>query len=398
MTITEVGFAVVGVSILVGLYTYFGYPALLYLVGAVRGASPVPDEEPEEWPLVSISVAMYNEEAHAPGLVENLLALEYPADRRQILIVSDGSTDRTNEIVSGYADRGVTLVALPTREGKTACENAVAERLEGEIVVNTDASIRLRPDALRHLIPPFSDPEIGLTTGRDVSVGSEADAQNVGESGYVGYEMAVRDLETRLRGIVGASGSLYAIRKPLHVIPVPPALSRDFSAALKCQDHGFRAVSTPRAICVVPRGTSIAREFSRKVRTMTRGMQTLKHWRRLLNPFRHGVFSWMLFSHKICRWAVPWFVVLGGIGLLLLSVELMWARVAAAFGVIAVAVGVLGWITGDAWKAPKPVRLLAFAVMGNVAAMRAFLRSLGGGADAIWEPTVRRKGAGSATG
>ena len=340
---------------------------------------------------MSITVPMYNEEAHAQGLVESLLDLDYPPDRKQILIVSDGSTDRTNEIVAGYADRGVELIAQPTRGGKTACENAVAPRLEGEIVVNTDASIRIEPGALKLLVTRFADPHIGLASGRDVSVGTEEDLQNAGESGYVGYEMWVRDLETQVSGIVGASGSLYAIRRDLHLIPVPASLSRDFSSALKCEQHGYRAVSVPGAICFVPRGKSIAQEYRRKVRTMTRGMQTLAHWRALLNPFGHGVFAWMLFSHKVVRWSVPWAALLGAVGLGLLAGPFVWARYLFGAGVAVTAIGLLGWGAGDRWSMPGPVRIAGFAVMGNVAAMHALIRAVGGRNDAIWEPTRREE-------
>src|SRR5690606_27846349 len=125
-------------------------------------------------------------------------------------------------------------------------------------------------------------------------------------SGYVGYEMWIRDLETRVAGIIGSSGCYYAIRPELHRLPLPEALSRDFSSALHAREHGYRAVSVPQATCAVPRGTSLKKEYRRKVRTITRGMQTLWYKRHLLDPVRYGSFAWMLWSHKICRWMLPW--------------------------------------------------------------------------------------------
>ena len=234
-------------------YTYVGYPLVLKILALSRRPDGISRAPMGTLPLISVTVPMYNEEANAAELVESLLALDYPAGRRQILIVSDGSTDRTDAIVRSYADRGVELLSLPVRSGKTACENAASQRLVGEIVVNTDASIRILPRSLKPLIAPFADPRVGLVSGRDISVNRGQSPANVGESGYVGYEMGIRDLETATYGIVGASGCLYAIRIPLHRIPVPASLSRDFSAALKCEEHGYRAVSVSDAVCRVPR-------------------------------------------------------------------------------------------------------------------------------------------------
>jgi cellulose synthase/poly-beta-1,6-N-acetylglucosamine synthase-like glycosyltransferase len=371
------------------LYTYLGYPLALQLIALIFGARRQVVEVPEEWPDISITVPMYNEERQAAALVESLLALDYPADKRQIVIVSDGSTDATDEIVGRYADRGVELVRQNERAGKTAAENAASARLRAGIVVNTDASIRIHPDALKRLIAPFADPSVGLTTGRDVSVGRAEREANLGESGYVGYEMWIRDLETRISGIVGASGSLYATRSHLHRIPVPDSLSRDFTAALKCREHGLRAVSVPDAVCIVPRTPSLRQEYRRKVRTMTRGMETLWSKRGLLNPFRHPIFAWKLFSHKVCRWAAPWAALLGFIGLGLLSSAHLWALVLALAAAFCVGLGAAGWWLGDGRPLPRLVQVPAFALMGNVAAMHAALRALARDRDPIWEPTRR---------
>ncbi|HET9276321.1 MAG TPA: glycosyltransferase, partial [Gemmatimonadales bacterium] len=186
------------------LYAYVVYPVLLRLVVALRRSRPGAGD-PAEWPLITITIPAYNEEASIGATIESLLALEYPPDRRQILVVSDASSDRTDEIVQGYADRGVELLRMPSRGGKTAAENAAAPLLRGDIIVNTDATIRILPGSLQALIRVFSDPTVGVASGRDVSVGNLALEATRGESGYVGYEMLVRSLETRLGSIVGSS-------------------------------------------------------------------------------------------------------------------------------------------------------------------------------------------------
>lgn len=370
-------------------YTYVGYPLLLFVLSLLPSRRRPGSAPSEEWPEVSITVPMYNEEDQAADLLESLLALDYPAEKRQILVVSDASTDGTDAIVEGYATEGVELLRQSRRGGKTAAENAAVEHLRGSIVVNTDASTRIRPEALKRLVAAFSDPEVGLASGRDVSVsGADADL-NVGEAGYVGYEMWIRDLETRATGIVGASGCCYAIRSELHRIPTPDPLSRDFAAALKCREHGYRAVSVSDAVCLVPRTSSLRKEFRRKVRTITRGVETLYEKRALLNPFRHGLFAWKLISHKVCRWALPWVVGMGLIGLAVLAPDRSWAAALVLFSVVGIVLGTVGWALGDGRRLPVLLKLPGFVLMGNVAAMHAVVRAISGDKDPIWEPTRR---------
>jgi len=371
------------------LYTYFGYPALLWLLGRVRRL-PVPSEVPEEaLPRASISVPAYNEGAQIRELLESLLALDYPRDRLQILVVSDCSSDETDDVVREYHDRGIELLRMPERGGKTKAENAAAKQLTGEIIVNTDASIRIDPPALKRLLAAFSDPRIGLASGRDRSVTNVDEATNAGEAGYVGYEMGVRDLETRVGGIIGASGCFYAIRAHLHRLPLPDSLSRDFAAALHTREHGYRAVSVSDAVCNVPRTPSLGKEYRRKVRTITRGMQTLWHKRVLMNPFKFGGFAWMLFSHKICRWALPWAALAAYVALGTLAPNYTPAAILFVVGTIVLALGVVGWYLADRTTVPAALRIPAYLLAGNVAAAQAFLRVLKGEGDALWEPTRR---------
>ena len=379
---------VIAASLLLLLYTYLGYPAILWLTGRVR-AQGLPVEDPEEWPTVSLTVPAYNEESQIRDLLESLMAIDYPRDRLQLLIVSDASSDETDDVVREYADRGVDLLRMPERGGKTKAENAAAARLTGDIVINTDASIRILPDSVKALVRVFSDPTIGLASGRDISVGPDQESGNVGESGYVGYEMAIRDLETRVSGIIGASGCFYAIRPHLHRIPLPESLSRDFASALHTRENGFRPVSVPGAVCLVPRSTSLRKEYRRKVRTITRGMETLAHKRALLNPFRFGVFSWMLASHKICRWALPWGAVAALLALGVLAPTNAIAAALFSAGVLILVLASIGWKHADRPGLSKFLSIPAFAVAGNLAAMHALIRMLRGDQDALWEPTRR---------
>ncbi len=389
----SVGWTLICVAASLGLYTFIGYPLLLRLLAKVWGIEPVGrlgEGQDEDLPYVSVTVPAYNEDAQIASTIESLLNLDYPRDRLQILIVSDGSTDRTDEIVHSYADRGVELLRVNERRGKTHAESVAAKVLTGEFIVNTDASIRLDPGAIRALIPHFQDPTVGLASGRDVSLGEVEKQAGAGESSYVGFEMRLRALETRFGGIVGASGSLYAVRRELHGVDLPEGLSRDFAAALVSIKCGYRAVSVDEAICAVPVTSSLRREYARKVRTITRGMVTLWYMRGILNPLRYGRFAWMLFSHKVCRWLISVAVVLGGLGLVLLSPRHPVAAVFTGGGVGLVALGLIGWRWPQNRPMPRWISMPSFALITTTAVLHAWLRAMQGSQDPIWEPTRRK--------
>lgn len=378
---------VIGACAALVLYTYFGYPAILRVLSAARPAWSAPDPPPE-WPRISITVPAFNEEATIRGTIDSLLALDYPADRRQILVVSDASTDGTDDIVAGYADRGVELFRVTRRAGKTAAENAARVRLTGDIIVNTDASVRIHPDAIKALIACFGDPSVGVASGRDVSTAGEDESANVGEAGYVGYEMWVRALETRVQSIVQASGCLYATRREIHDRDFPEHLTRDYGAVALSREAGLRGVSVDAALCYVPRQRSLRREYRRKVRTMTRGLKTVWYRRGLLNPFRYGAYSWMVFSHKVCRWLAPVALVVGTVALFGLAAVDGRALPLAAVAAAVLLLAVLGWLWPDD-DPPKVLSVPAYLVLANVAALNGWLNLLRGTGSAAWSPTRR---------
>jgi len=388
--IQNIALGVVAGFVLLVTYTYAGYPALLMMVGGLRRRDRQPVTT-ERLPTISILLAAYNEERQIRRTIEGLLALDYPADRRQIVIVSDASTDGTDDIVREFADRGVELVRVAQRGGKTMAENAASPYLRGEIVINTDASIRIRPDALRPMVAAFADPTVGVVSGTDVSVSAIGDDANKGEAAYVDYEMWVRGLETNAGGIVGASGCFFAIRAELQHIPALPHLSRDFSAALVAEEHGYRAVSMPSSICFVPRSNDVRAEFRRKVRTFTRGMETLHYRRKLLNPFRSPLFAWKLFSHKVLRWGIPWAAFLAYFAIGVLGFYSPLALALFVGGSVALAVGAIGWSQARPDRSlPRWVSMPTYALVGSVAVIKASLLAMRGERSPVWEPTRRQ--------
>ena len=381
--------ALLAIPLLSLLYAYLVYPALLWCVGRLVKKAPA-RRESFELPAITITIPVHNEASILRQTLDHILSLEYPADRRHVLVISDGSTDATEEIAREYADRGVALIALARRAGKTAAENAAAAGLRGEIVVNVDATARPMKGALRALVGAFADPAVGVASCRDLSVGSSAAAEGTtGESKYVGYEMWVRALETQVGSIVGASGCFYAIRRSLYPADFPEALSRDFASALIAREHGFRAVSVDDAVCLVPRAKSLDAEFRRKARTMQRGLATLWYKRELLNPRKHGRFALMLLSHKLFRWLVPLTLPLGLVGFALLAT--VWSAVAWLFaaGVVLMGVSALARRGRSTSTLGRRLALPSYLVMANAAGIVAWWDALRRQQQPVWEPTRR---------
>ncbi len=379
--------AVAAAPAVVALYAYVGYPAIL-MAATWKRRRQLTRASSFDWPSVTVTVPIYNAAATVRPTLERLLELDYPRDRLQLLVLSDASTDGTDDIVRNFAARGVELIAAPERRGKTAAENAAFHRARGDLIVNIDATVSVRPDSLKKLVSVFEDPTIGLASGRDVSVDSAFNEGSGGESSYTNYEMWLRDLETRLGSIVGASGCFYGIRRSVHSQPLRTELSWDFASALVARQQGYRSVSVRDALCLVPRTAKMGWERKRKARTMARGLSTLFHFRELMNPFAYGSFALMLVSHKLLRW-LPY--LLAPVALLALGVLGTQSVVAAAlFGIIAtgILVGAAAIKYGDAIKF-KPLALAGFAVAAASAGLLAWVDALRGTRMVTWDPTPR---------
>jgi glycosyltransferase involved in cell wall biosynthesis len=373
--------------IVIALYAYVAYPAIIWAFASKRprGNDSV---QGNDWPAVTITVPVYNAASSIRITLERLLELDYPRDRLQVLVLSDASNDGTDDVVREFAGRGIELIRAPNRRGKTAAENAAVAVACGDILVNVDATVVVPAGSLKRLIRVFDDPTVGVASGHDVSVGA-ADKQDTGaESGYTSYEMWVRDLETRAGTIVGASGCFYGIRRLIRVSALPSGLSWDFASTLVGREQGYRSVSVPDAVCIVPRTAEIRFELRRKARTMARGLSTLFHFRALMNPFIYGRFALMLISHKLLRW-VPY--LLAPVALLALALLATQSSSAALvlMGVLAAMLVGTVVITYGRPIAFRPLALAGFAVAVFSAGFLAWLDALRGTRTVTWEPTPR---------
>lgn len=382
-------YILVAIPIAFLIYSYFLYPVFLKVAGVFTPAR-IQSGEPAKWPRLTITIPCYNEERSIAATIENLLALDYQEDKRQILIISDASTDRTDDIVRSFSDRGVELLRLPERRGKTAAENAAAVRVRGDIVVNTDATIRILPRSLRALVAVFQDPAIGVASGRDISVGNFESAGTHGESRYVDYEMWIRSLETRVGTIVGASGCFFATRRVLLDAQFPEALSRDFASCLIAREHGYRSVSVDAALALVPRAQSLRAEYHRKVRTMARGLATLHFKRHLLNPIRYGGFGVMLFSHKLCRWLFQLTIPLLVPAAVMVAIESPWtAPPLLAGSALLGGTAALAWWWPNGRPMPRLLSAPGYFTWSTVAGLVAWIRFFRREYQPVWEPTRR---------
>lgn len=383
--------------LIVGFYAYGIYPALLWIIAKSRQTVLHSNSE-WRWPSVTVTVPVYNAATTIRATLEQLLALEYPHDRLQILVLSDASTDGTDDIVREFSRWGVELLRAPERRGKTAAENAAVSVARGEIIVNVDATVHVPPASLKRLVAAFIDPTIGVASGRDISVDASALADPSGgngsrfvatgaEAGYVGYEMWVRDLETRVESIVGASGCFFAIRREIHEEPLPHDLSWDFASALVARKLGYRSVSVSDAVCVVPRTAQLRTELTRKSRTMARGLRTLFHFSDLMNPLRYGGFALMLISHKLLRW-LPY--LLAPFALIALGIVAIQSTVGTGLLALVVAASVGGfWAISRGANAWRPMALVAFVVASCAAGCLAWYAALRGRQMVVWNPTPR---------
>lgn len=363
-------------------YPYAGYPALLWVLGRVAGW-PVRAAESDaaSLPAVTLIIPVHNEAARLGHKLANTAALDYPRDRLQVLFVSDGSTDDTVTMLRQDAGQGIEVLALPDRQGKGAALNAALEQARHEILVFSDASIELAPDALRALVRPFADPRVGCVSGEDRIAGRG------GEALYGRYELALRRLESGFHSIAGASGSFYAQRRTL-CQPFIAGQAPDFLSVLRTVAQGSRAVSEPDAIGTMSSVKRPSQEFDRKVRTVIRGMTALFAHASLLNPAVGARFAFILWSHKVLRWASPFFMVAALLSSLALAAS-PWYGVAAGAQLAVYALALLGLKQVGGVDRTLAGRIAVYVVSVHAAMLVAWLRYLAGTRQEIWAPSQR---------
>ena len=287
------------------VWVYVGYPIVLAAMAWIRRK---PVARRPVTPQVSLVICAYNEERDIGRKLEECLAADYPEDRLEIIVASDGSTDRTDDIVREFAPR-VRLLRVEGRGGKTIAQNAAVREARGEILVFSDVTTVYTPATIREMVANFADPQVGCVGG---DLHYEKEARNTSAEGralFWGYERRLRLWESQVHSIIGVAGCVYAMRRALYQ-PLDGAAISDFVQPGRVTERGYRTVLEPAAIAFEPvESRSLAEELYRRARVITRGLRGAFTMPALLNPLRHPWFATLLWSHRVLRWLVPVFLL-----------------------------------------------------------------------------------------
>lgn len=371
-------------AFLVALH-YVLYPAAVRLWARAR---PRPTSVRDDYlPSVTLAIAAYNEERVIAQKLENSLALDYPRDRFEIIVVSDGANDRTPEIVAQYAGRGVVSLHRPERGGKTAALNRAVTAARGEILVFSDANNDFTPDAIRHLVRHFADASVGGVTGlKQIKPAADRHA-SAGDGLYWRYESAIKQAESDLGSITGADGEIFAMRKSLYRTIDPRVINDDAELTLSLIGQGYRVLYETAAKSFEYASISITDDFFVKVRMVAGGYQTIaRHWRAFFPPRTR--FGWMFLVHKVLRWTMPIFLLLAFVTAAALARTPVFAIVFAlqcAFYVLAL----VGWRLHRRGDLPMAIYIPFYFTSMNVAAFFGLIRFLKGSQTTAWRKAAR---------
>ncbi len=361
------------------LLVYAGYP--LWLAWQTRGRGSSPARPPSRYPTVCIIVAAHDEEACIAQRLHNLQELRYPPEALSILVVADGCTDRTEDIVAAFSDGRIRLVSRRARQGKVNALNAAVGLTEAEIVVGTDANCWFEPDCLDHLLAPFSDPAVSCVAGakRIWPTGGVG----TGEGWYWRYESWMKERDAMIGSALGVTGEVFAIRRDCWDTLPADAIIEDFVLAIGQILAGRRVAYAPLAVAWETPSASWSAEFERKTRIVAGAWQALRWMRPLLWPPR-GVVTFQLVGHRLLRWmVVPW---LWAIAALAVVVPLCWHPI----GLELVIVTALATCAGIGIRQSRGLpHALAYFGMTQVAACAGAIRFWRGRQAVTWRRVPR---------
>jgi cellulose synthase/poly-beta-1,6-N-acetylglucosamine synthase-like glycosyltransferase len=364
------------------VYTYAGYPFLLFFVSRFR---PRQVHRANCEPSVSVIITAYNEERDLAAKLENTLSLDYPRELLEIIVASDCSTDHTDRIARDFSARGVTLVRQPVRLGKTAAQNTAVEKAHGEIILFSDATSHYQADVVRKLIPSFADPTVGCVGGQLIYVDPSDSRVGRGARSYWSYETFLKKHESRACSLIGVSGCLYAVRKSAYV-PLYHEACSDFIIATKMVEQGLRAVYEPDAVCLEETNSQTSKELKMRVRVIAQTFTDLWRHRSMLNPFLSGFFAMQLVSHKVMRYLVPFFMTgcFAASGVLASSsvfFRVLWLAQLAGY-----VCAILPWILLCFGIRTRLLAAPQYFLLANLAPPIALYQLLRGNRYARWEP------------
>jgi cellulose synthase/poly-beta-1,6-N-acetylglucosamine synthase-like glycosyltransferase len=368
------------------LYVYVGYPLLVYLLSLIR---PLEVKKSDVAPTVTILITAYNEEKAIRAKLENTLQIDYEREKLEILVASDGSTDKTDEIVREFAARGVKLFRQEGRMGKTFTQNKAVEQASGEIVLFSDATTAYEKDVLRVMLPNFADAGVGCVAGKLVYVDESKSGVGKGAKSYWNYETFIKQSESRACSLIGASGCLYAVRKSAYQ-PMYPEACSDFLICTILYKQGLRSIYEPEAVCMEETNRQANKEMQMRVRVISQTFTDLWRNREMLNPFRSGFYAVELLSHKVLRYAVPLFLIVLLISSSIPAFYSVFFEIVAAVQIFFYILAFIAWAFEKSGKSAGILAIPLYFVLTNLASLIGFYKFLSGERYARWEP-IREK-------
>ncbi|HEX8194863.1 MAG TPA: glycosyltransferase family 2 protein [Pyrinomonadaceae bacterium] len=377
------------------LYTYAGYPLLVWIYSLMR---PKLVRQNDIEPTVSFVITAYNEEKDLARKLKNTLAIDYPKEKLEIIVASDGSTDRTDEIVKELAGRGIRLLRIEGRLGKTVAQNRAVENATGEIILFSDATTIYKTDVLRCVVKNFADESVGCVAGKLIYIDPNDSSVGDGARSYWNYETFIKQAESLACSLIGVSGCLYAVRRKNYV-PMYAEACSDFLIATKIREQNLRTVYEPEAVAVEETNNRTDKELKMRVRVIAQTFTDLWRHRRMLNPFRAGFYAVELFSHKVLRYAVPLFLLSLYFSNLVLAFHSPFFDFFLLFQLLFYVLAAAAWLLDRAGISFKLLSLPLYFILANAAVVIAFYKFLRGERFAAWQPIreeeeKRRRGEG----
>jgi cellulose synthase/poly-beta-1,6-N-acetylglucosamine synthase-like glycosyltransferase len=369
-------------SLIALFYTYIGYPLLVYLVSLLR---PKEVKRAEIEPTVTILITAYNEEKDIRNKLENTLKIEYPKKKLEVLVASDGSTDQTDEIVKGFSQAGIKLFRQEGRVGKTATQNNAVEQAQGEIILFSDATTMYQPDVLRAILPSFADEKVGCVAGKLVYIDKKDTTIGQGAKSYWNYETFLKKAESRACSLIGASGCLYAVRSEAYR-PMYPEACSDFLIATVMYEQGLRTIYEPNAVCTEETNNKSDKEMRMRVRVISQTFTDLWRNRKMMNPLQSGFYAVELISHKLLRYAVPFFLILLFLTNAYLAVYSLAFQISFLLQIGFYALALLAWFVERNGFRLGLLAIPLYFSLANLASLVGFYKFLRGEKYVSWEP------------
>jgi cellulose synthase/poly-beta-1,6-N-acetylglucosamine synthase-like glycosyltransferase len=363
-------------------FAYAGYPALMFILSRLYGKSV---RRAPILPRVSLIIAARNEEKAIGEKLENALSLDYPKERFEIIVASDASTDRTDEIVRSFAGRGVILHRQEKRHGKTRAQHRAAGISSGDILIFSDATTIYEPDVVEKIVRNFADPSVGCVAGQLIYLDRKSSAVSSGCKSYWSYEKRLKEWESRFNSLIGVSGCLYAVRRSCYAKFAKDMID-DFVIAIEIQMQGLRTIYEPMAISKEDANRRTRDEMRMRVRVIEQTISALYNYRDVLSLQHHGQFAFQLICHKVMRYLVPAFLMIAFIANFF-AWEGANIFMFSFFGQIAMYLAALGGYLADRFnKKLGPLAIPYYFILVNIATVRAFFKFMSGEAHVVWEP------------